>query len=67
MENENKETPSIDFDSIRSLASEDKTIQAKLLDIVKGTETGKAYSETIAKNYFEGVSLFSFSIRLYMI
>ena len=53
MENENKETPSIDFDAIRNIASEDKTIQAKLLDIVKGTETGKAYSETIAKNYFE--------------
>ena len=51
MENENK--TAIDFDGIRSLANEDKTIQAKLLDIVKSTETGKAYAETIAKNYFE--------------
>jgi hypothetical protein len=51
MENENK--TAIDFDGIRSLANEDKTIQAKLLDIVKGTDTGKAYAETIAKNYFE--------------
>lgn len=52
MENENQQS-GLDFDALRNMASEDKTIQAKLLDIVKGTETGKAYSETIAKNYFE--------------
>ena len=32
---------------------EDKTLQSQLLDILKGTETGKAYTETVAKNYFE--------------
>ncbi len=31
----------------------DATLQAKVLDILKGTEVGKAYTETVAKNYFE--------------
>ena len=33
--------------------SSDTTLQAKVLDILKGTEVGKAYTETVAKNYFE--------------
>lgn len=31
----------------------DVTLQAKVLDILKGTDVGKAYTETVAKNYFE--------------
>lgn len=31
----------------------DATLQAQVLDILKGTEVGKAYTETVAKNYFE--------------
>ncbi len=33
--------------------SQDKTLQAQVLDVLKGTEVGKAYAETIAKNYFD--------------
>jgi hypothetical protein len=33
--------------------TEDATLQAQVLDILKGTEVGKAYTETVAKNYFE--------------
>ena len=33
--------------------SADPSLQAKVLDILKGTEVGKAYTETVAKNYFE--------------
>jgi alanyl-tRNA synthetase len=33
--------------------TQDATLQAKVLDILKGTEVGKAYTETVAKNYFE--------------
>ena len=33
--------------------STDPSLQAKVLDILKGTEVGKAYTETVAKNYFE--------------
>jgi len=33
--------------------SSDPSLQAKVLDILKGTEVGKAYTETVAKNYFE--------------
>jgi hypothetical protein len=33
--------------------TEDATLQAKVLDILKGTEVGKAYTETVARNYFE--------------
>ena len=49
MENEN----TFNFDSLRQQAKEDKTVQAKLLDIIKSTDVGKAYAETIAKNYFD--------------
>lgn len=59
MENEttNETTNGFDFDALRNQATEDETIQAKLLDIVKGTKTGQMYAETIAKNYFsENVS-----------
>lgn len=31
----------------------DATLQAQVLDILKGTDVGKAYTETVAKNYFE--------------
>ncbi len=33
--------------------TQDATLQAQVLDILKGTEVGKAYTETVAKNYFE--------------
>ncbi len=33
--------------------SQDKTLQAQVLDVLKGTDVGKAYAETIAKNYFD--------------
>ncbi len=33
--------------------AQDKTLQAQVLDVLKGTEVGKAYAETIAKNYFD--------------
>jgi len=33
--------------------SQDKTLQAQVLDVLKGTDVGKAYAETIARNYFE--------------
>lgn len=33
--------------------SSDPTLQAQVLDILKGTEVGKQYTETVAKNYFE--------------
>ena len=33
--------------------SHDKTLQAQVLDVLKGTDVGKAYAETIAKNYFD--------------
>ena len=33
--------------------STDPSLQAKVLDILKATEVGKAYTETVAKNYFE--------------
>ena len=32
---------------------EDAQLQTQLLDILKGTDVGKAYTETVAKNYFE--------------
>ena len=59
MENEttSETTNGFDFDALRNQATEDETVQAKLLDIVKGTKTGQMYAETIAKNYFsENVS-----------
>lgn len=31
----------------------DPTLQAQVLDILKSTDVGKAYTETVAKNYFE--------------
>ncbi len=31
----------------------DATFQAQVLDILKSTDVGKAYTETVAKNYFE--------------
>ena len=54
MENEttSETTNGFDFDALRNQATEDETVQAKLLDIVKGTKTGQMYAETIAKKLF---------------
>jgi len=41
------------MDDLKSKLAEDKALQAQVLDILKTTDVGKAYAETIAKNYFE--------------
>lgn len=41
------------MDDLKAKLAEDKALQAQVLDILKGTEVGKAYAETVAKNYFE--------------
>tara|TARA_B100000575_G_scaffold41838_2_gene29413 strand:+ start:2419 stop:3309 length:891 start_codon:yes stop_codon:yes gene_type:complete len=41
------------MDDFKAKLAEDKTLQAQVLDILKTTDVGKAYAETIAKNYFE--------------
>lgn len=41
------------MDDFKNKLAEDKALQAQVLDILKTTEVGKAYAETIAKNYFE--------------
>jgi hypothetical protein len=33
--------------------TEDRALQAQVLDVLKNTDVGKAYAETIAKNYFD--------------
>ena len=33
--------------------TEDKALQAQVLDVLKGTDLGKAYADTIAKTYFD--------------
>ena len=42
-----------DFQAFESKLSEDKEFAAKVLNAVKVTETGKSYSDTIAKTYFD--------------
>jgi hypothetical protein len=42
-----------DFKDFESKLSEDKEFAAKVLNAVKVTETGKSYSDTIAKTYFD--------------
>ena len=41
------------MDDLKAKLAEDKALQAQVLDILKTTDIGKAYAETIAKNYFE--------------
>jgi hypothetical protein len=41
------------MDDLKAKLAEDESLQAQVLDILKGTNVGKAYAETIAKNYFE--------------
>ena len=41
------------MDDLKAKLAEDELLQAQVLDILKGTNVGKAYAETIAKNYFE--------------
>lgn len=41
------------MDDLKAKLTEDKALQAQVLDILKTTDVGKAYAETIAKNYFE--------------
>jgi hypothetical protein len=41
------------FQAFESKLSEDKEFAAKVLNAVKVTETGKSYSDTIAKTYFD--------------
>lgn len=40
-------------DQFKEKLSTDTKLQAQVLDILKGTEVGKAYNKTIAQNYFE--------------
>ena len=40
-------------DQFKENLSTDPKLQAQVLDILKSTEVGKAYAETIAKNYFD--------------
>jgi len=40
-------------DKFKENLSTDPKLQAQVLDVLKGTEVGKAYAETIAKNYFD--------------
>ena len=42
-----------DFAAFEGKMAEDKEFATKVLNSVKATETGKAYSDTIAKTYFE--------------
>lgn len=41
------------FEALEKQIGENKEFAAKVLNAVKGTETGKAYSDTIAKTYFD--------------
>jgi hypothetical protein len=41
------------MDDLKAKLAEDEALQAQVLDILKTTNVGKAYAETIAKNYFE--------------
>ena len=41
------------MDDLKAKLAEDKALQAQVLDILKTTDIGIAYAETIAKNYFE--------------
>ena len=41
------------FDTFKTQLTENKELAAKVLDVVKSTEVGRNYSETISKTYFE--------------